>query len=349
MRLLYVTARFPFGPGEAFLIPEVQELARQGHEVKIVPAYPKGPVLHLDATPCLSNTLAPGVASPEVLIAAAAETLRRPVRVFGLLGRVIGTGRAKNRLKNLVAFPHGLWLARLARSWHADHLHAHWAGPSSTAGWIASELSGLPWSFTAHSTDILQNNLLADKLTSAQFCRFISRSGLARLAKLGHAVPEGKACIVYMGVPVPPPIASEPPDAPVLLCPANLIEEKGHRYLIEAAGLLRDRGVAFELWLAGHGPLEPALDAQVEAAGLGAHVRFLGQLSHGALMALYEERQVGVTVLASIPIADRSEGIPVSLLEAMSYGVPIVSTEQGGVPELLAGGAGLVVPPYDAE
>ena len=53
-------------------------------------------------------------------------------------------------LKNLAVYPKGLWLARLAREWRADHIHAHWAATTATMALVASEFSGIPWSFTAH-------------------------------------------------------------------------------------------------------------------------------------------------------------------------------------------------------
>ncbi|MBE3576266.1 MAG: glycosyltransferase [Limnochordales bacterium] len=209
---------------------------------------------------------------------------------------------------------------------------------------VASEVSGVPWSFTAHRWDIIEGNLIARKSAHATFARFISQSGLQMA--LSQGVSRQKSFVLHLGVRLPstnladqPRCFSEPRPFRIL-CPAALIPRKGHVYLIEALSLL-DRDV--ELWLAGDGELRQALEAQVVKLGLQNRVRFLGQCPHDALLKLYEDRQVDAVVLPSL-----HEGIPVALIEAMSYGLPVISTRTGGVPELLDGGAGLLVPPKDS-
>jgi glycosyltransferase involved in cell wall biosynthesis len=135
---------------------------------------------------------------------------------------------------------------------------------------------------------------------------------------------------------------------PVVFCPADLIPVKGHRYLIEAVSILRKRGTNLRLWLAGNGELEEELREQTNALGLSDEISFLGLLPHQELMELYRRGEVDVVVLPSVDLGGgEHEGIPVSLMEAMSYRVPVVSTTTGGIPELLGGGAGLLVPPAD--
>lgn len=133
-----------------------------------------------------------------------------------------------------------------------------------------------------------------------------------------------------------------------ILCPANLYPVKGHRYLIEAIAVLRKRGVECELLVAGDGALRSDLDAQVQNLGLAGAVHFLGQCSHTEILAMYREGRVGMVVLPSVDLGNNlHEGIPVSLLEPMSYNIPVVSTNTGGIPELLEDGAGLIVPDKD--
>jgi len=69
---------------------------------------------------------------------------------------------------------------------------------------------------------------------------------------------------------------------------------------------------------------------------------------HEKLLELYVREDIGAFVLPSLGLdGDLHEGIPVSLMEAMAFGVPVISTETGGIPELLGGGAGIIVPPAD--
>jgi colanic acid/amylovoran biosynthesis glycosyltransferase len=159
--------------------------------------------------------------------------------------------------------------------------------------------------------------------------------------------------VIHMGVAIPSIEALGPQDAngrvSRLVVPANLLEVKGHVYLIEAVRLLADRGVRVCVDIAGDGPLRAALAEQVEELGLRDSITFLGLLPHETLL---EELQAGtwdMLVLPSIVTdAGEKEGIPVSIIEAMSSRVPVVSTNTGGIPELFEGvDEALLVPPRD--
>ncbi len=67
MRIIYVTSSLPHGKGEAFVIPEIEELLQRGHEVLIVPMYPRGPVLHGDVEPLLKHAVVRPLISLELL------------------------------------------------------------------------------------------------------------------------------------------------------------------------------------------------------------------------------------------------------------------------------------------
>ena len=111
---------------------------------------------------------------------------------------------------------------------------------------------------------------------------------------------------------------------------------------------LQERGLDLELWLAGKGRLEEELREQREALNLSNRIIFLGMLPHQRLMELYHRGEVDIVALPSVDLGGgEHEGLPVSLMEAMSYRVPVVSTTTGGIPELLGGGAGVMVPPAD--
>jgi len=161
---------------------------------------------------------------------------------------------------------------------------------------------------------------------------------------------EEKAHLLHMGVNLSPFAAGtvRRRDNPVVFCPANLLPVKGHKYLIEAVTILKGRGVEVALWVAGEGELRRSLQEQVDRSGLCHQVSFLGQLSHTEVLRLYAEATVDMVVLPSVDLGNgEHEGIPVALIEAMSYRIPVISTATGGVPELLNEGAGLLVPPQD--
>jgi glycosyltransferase involved in cell wall biosynthesis len=123
---------------------------------------------------------------------------------------------------------------------------------------------------------------------------------------------------------------------PLWVCAARLEEQKGQDVLLDAAALLRDRGLDFMIALAGDGSLRASLEARAARLGLSERVMFLGQVEEiGPLL-----RAADVVVLPS-----RWEGLPLALLEALVRARPVVASEVGGVPEVIEDGVhGLLVP-----
>jgi glycosyltransferase involved in cell wall biosynthesis len=121
---------------------------------------------------------------------------------------------------------------------------------------------------------------------------------------------------------------------------ARLAPMKGLEHLIDAAARLKQLGVSHELRIAGSGSLLDTLRQQAARLSLGDEVRFLGQVDD--MPAFY--RQLDVFVLPSVS----TEGLPLTVLESMASGVPVVATDVGGTAEALRGGVdGFVVPPGD--
>jgi glycosyltransferase involved in cell wall biosynthesis len=349
--VIYVTARLPTGVGEPFIVPEIVELERQGCDVTIVPVRPSANVVHADARRLLPKAVSAPLLSGTIARSALVETARAPAAVGKALFSVLVGGSLRIVLKNLAVFPKALWLARYARGLRADHLHAHWASTSATLAMLASRLSGIPWSFTAHRWDIPENNLLGLKVRCACFVRVISADGEQELRSIVDR-PAWSPWLLHMGVPLPPaPEPADGDDGPLrVLTAAWFVEKKGHVHLIEAVRRLKDRGVSVRVELAGDGPLATSLRRRVGELGLEQEVIFLGLVSHDELLEMLRGHKWHVAVLPSIVTSSgQLEGIPVSLIEAMACGLPTIATESGGIPELLGDGAGILVPPGDAE
>jgi glycosyltransferase involved in cell wall biosynthesis len=335
VKLVYVTSSLPHGPLEAFVLPEIAALERLGHEVWIVPMWPRGERIHEDAERHDGRTLS----EPVVSAAIAADALRGLPRSLPLLTRTL---RTKPRIagKNLIVHPKAVWLARRLRELEAEHVHAHWAAASATLAMVAAELAGVPWSLTAHRWDIREANLLRAKAESACFVRAISEAGVEELERR-VGLDGWHPVLLRMGVELPSVTASVREGSELrLVTPASLLPVKGHRYLLEAlAGL---DGVTLDL--AGAGPLREDL----EQRALGLPVTFLGPVSHPELLAGLEQARWDAVVLPSAPTPEGDrEGVPVTLVEAMAAGVPVVSTASGAIPELVTEGSGLLVPPAD--
>jgi len=345
MKIIFVTANLPYGTDEAFIIPEIDQLIRDGHQVLIVPRSPKGPIIH--GKDVLKHAKSETLWSATVMKKAMRVASSSPGRTFRALAPVLSSRTLGIAAKNASIVPKALWLAEIAREWGAEHLHSHWAGTTATLTMVASTFSGIPWSFTAHRWDIVENNLLKEKVKRASLARFISEDGLqmARTLDIGRA---HNARVLYMGVALPTKVERQNGEWPIVICPARLVDVKGHRYLLEAWRILRMRGVHGELWLAGDGVLRSHLESFAQSFGLQNSVKFLGTLGHDELLRIYEEVPVSAAVLASTDLGRGvHEGIPVALMEAMAYGIPVVATSAGGTPELVRPGTGLLVPPAD--
>ncbi len=126
----------------------------------------------------------------------------------------------------------------------------------------------------------------------------------------------------------------------VLVCVAQFIARKGHRFLLQAVSQLAPRYPGLRLILFGRGPLEQDLLAQCDQLGLADHVQFAGFRAD-------LDRYLGAADLVVQP--SLKEGLGVSVLKAAAAGVPVVASDAGGLREAVADGeTGVLVPPGDA-
>lgn len=323
------------------MLPEMAELKAMGHEVFLAPLWPRGNRMH-DCSHLAT----------EIPDTTALPCFSEASRAFPAVRDLVLRGKGRNRLKNLLAAIRATQLVRNVKKLGIEHIHCHWAGCTSSMGMVLSALTGIPWSLTAHRWDIAANNCFGPKARSASFVRFISQNGLAMAKRLGI---EGlaRAVVIHMGASVAseaelPRLGSG--EKPLILCPGNLLPVKGHSDLIAAMRMLRDSGFECELHLAGDGPLRRQLETQVEQLGLRSVVKFLGALKHAEILKLYSQGRAALVVLPSRDLgAGLHEGIPVSLIEAMSYRVPVISTHTGAIPELVTPNEGILVPQANPE
>ena len=125
------------------------------------------------------------------------------------------------------------------------------------------------------------------------------------------------------------------------MCVASLKEQKGHRFLVEAAAKVLPGMPDAHVLLVGDGTLRPALERQIAEAGLEGRVHLLG-----------ERRDVASLLLAADAFVLPSlwEGFSVALVEAMASGLPVIATAVSGTTQVLQDGvSGWLVAPGDAE
>jgi glycosyltransferase involved in cell wall biosynthesis len=275
----------------------------------------------------------------------------RPAAYFGALLYLLTRRHPtlKARAMTLLHFAEGVYAAELLRG--CDQIHAHFVDRSATLALVAGRLLGVPYSVTAHANDIyVEPVLLPEKLSNARFVATCTGYNRAHLAALGADGLDRKLSCIYHGLDVGRyrPNGGPPPGRPVVVAVGQLKEKKGFAHLLDACRLLKDRGYDLDCHIIGEGPLRAALEAQIRRLGLEDRVALRGALPHDAVIEAYRRATLFVLPCVTGANGDR-DGIPNVILEAMAMGLPVVSTDHSGIPEVVENGVdGLLVPPADA-
>lgn len=179
------------------------------------------------------------------------------------------------------------------------------------------------------------------------FVRSIFR-GATRVVALSHgwrqwiedAMGIRGVVTLYNPIPLPAPETVEEQREPWILFLGRLGKGKGVYDLIDAIATIAPRNPDLVLLLAGDGEIEEA-KAAVAARGIGNHVKILGWVGG-------EEKRTLLKKSALFVLPSYNEGLPMSILEAMSNALPVVSTPVGGIPEAVKPGVtGILVEPGD--
>ena len=141
MKLAYVTAKFPFWPGEQFFEPEIRSLGKLA-EVVVIPIRARGAESYYAGL----GTEAVGgrLFDARVVWAAVGECVRDPLRVASALGAIVfGKASLRARIVNLIVFPKALAVAGEIRRRGVEHIHAQWLTTPATVAYVASRLTGV--------------------------------------------------------------------------------------------------------------------------------------------------------------------------------------------------------------
>ncbi len=195
--------------------------------------------------------------------------------------------------------------------------------------------------------------LLAERLTSPLADAVIAVSGSVARDLVGrYRLSEGKVVTIRNGIDAEAFVAGRhagdlraalelAPGDRIIGLTARMTAQKGHRYLLGALPALVERMPRLRCLFVGDGPLRAELEHEATRLGVAGVCRFTGARSDVAdVVSLFD-----VAVLPSL-----SEGLPFALLEAMALGKPVVATDVGGNPEVVADGeTGFIVPPRHPE
>jgi glycosyltransferase involved in cell wall biosynthesis len=241
-----------------------------------------------------------------------------------------------------------LELVRLLRRERPDILHAS-SSKAGVLGRLAAAAARVPiriftvhgWAFTAHSGLAARLYRYADRLvrplTTVTVCvaEHERETGLA-----ARTCTEAQTIVIPNAIDARAfPRTHRESKLPRLVAVGRLKAPKDFATLVRAVADLPEQSC--ELLIVGDGPDRPRLEAEIERVGLDGRVRLAGE------RADVPDLLAGADVFV---LSSASEGMPISVLEAMAAGLPVVASRVGGVPELVADGeTGLLVPPGDSE
>lgn len=224
------------------------------------------------------------------------------------------------------------------------HMHVHFASGATSVARLASAITGIPYSFTAHAVDIFHESVSGEdlkiKLEQAHHAVTISHFKL-RYLRGRFPAATGRLHLVRNGLDLDRfPYRDPHPLGPVVRIAAvgRLVEKKGFQYLLPAAAELLEAGFRLDLRVAGTGALAEELEDTIERLGLGGQVRLIGAQTQDQVQELLESSDIFVA--PCVVAADgNADGMPTVLLEAMATGVPCISTAVTGIPEVVRNGS----------
>lgn len=346
MKVAYIVNQYPH-VSHSFIRREIAALEGQGIAVERYSVRPsKAEVVDpADQAEQGRTRVILGVGAAGLLGALVRAALGRPRAWLMGLAAAIRLGRRSERgvLRHLIYFAEACVLVRWLAASGAGHLHAHFGTNSATVALLTRLLGGPSYSFTVHGPEEFDKPealSLGEKIAHAAFVVAISDFGRSQLYRWCAHEHWPRVQVVRCGVDAaflsggPQPI----PDNQRLVCVGRLSEQKGQLLILEALGHLAAKGVAFEMVLAGDGPMRGAIEQQLRRLGLDGRVRITGWLSNAAVKQ--EMLAARIFVLPSF-----AEGLPVVLMEALALGRPVVTTYIAGIPELVQDGVhGWLVP-----
>jgi len=239
-------------------------------------------------------------------------------------------------------------LMSMVRQYDINLIHAHYLIPPGLIGVIVGSILGKKTAVTAHGSDLLVQikkpllrPIIKFVLKRADYVLVVNQALKDNVLEMGitsdkvyvtsNAVDTHKFNPQNLELPLDIKLNS---NKPTILFVGNLVPQKGVKYLLKAKKLMN---IDAELLIVGDGPLRGALEDMVEKEGINNVVFTGARRDVEKIMP-----SAMVLVLPSV-----SEGFPITILEALSSGLPVVATRIGGISEVLDQKIGIIVNPSD--
>src|SRR6266576_3399059 len=325
MRLGYLYSRYPV-ISQTFCDAEMLELEQRGIELVIGSVYPPLTSLRHEYISRLSAPIhyAPPQEILRILERNAKTTCKWPRDLVEQHERRYGPmAKAEQRAHN------ALYFAEFFARSGVDHVHVHFANRAAHTAVFLKEISGIPFSVTAHGQDFMKDlgsdDLLREICVAAEFVA--AETDYSR-DLLRQRCPNSAAKIhrVYNGIdlerfPAPRDETARPEVAPYslprIVSVGRLVPFKGFDDLIDACAELARRRIDFVCDIIGDGPLRETLQAKIEQLDLSSRVNLLGSLSQGVVLEKLQAADIFALASTTDP-QGATDVFPTVILEAMA-------------------------------
>jgi colanic acid/amylovoran biosynthesis glycosyltransferase len=336
--LAYYFSGFP-ALSETFVRSQVRASGELGLKYILVANRPPAR-MHPGDRPLAARTWYLSRVPPAAYVRATVKHLcRNPSRYLTALRRARewAGGSPRHLAANLLHLAGAAYLTDFLARRGVVQVHVHYAFGAAETALFLKLLGGPPFSLSIHGSDVLPGSaLLRPILEQARFVVSNCRYHIGSLRQRFPSLKTQRFYLVRGGVELDTGLWSRTcPPAPLpplrLLMVGRLVPVKGHEVLLRAVARLVRRGLPLEVRLAGDGPEGPRLQALAAALGIAEQVNFLGALPEEEVAALYDWCHVAV-------LSSRSEGTPMTVIEAMAKARPVVAPRLTALPEMVVEG-----------
>lgn len=355
IKVAYITKMFP-RLSETFILNEILELENLGAEITIFSAKkPNEGIFHPQLANLQANVFYLEGLEPKKWVNWLGDVWDRisvdKSRLWDSVEEAI-IARDINRLE--IVF-HSAWVGAKIKELGIQHIHAHFASLPSTIAYYAGQITGVPFSFTAHAKDIYvyQNDeyQLTDKLKAAESIITVTNYNKKYLAEKMAGGNSDKIKVVYNGIDIDKFsfIDDKNRQHNLILGIGRLVPKKGFDLLLRACKILKDNNISFKCLIVGDGTDANDLQALRNDLDLRDEVEFLGAKKQDEIIILMQK---GTLMCLPCRIAEdgNRDALPTVILEALACGLPVISTNISGIPEIVDNEKdGILIEPEDCE
>lgn len=336
IKIAYFVNQYP-GISHSFIRREIQALERQDVEV-----------LRYAIRPSADNVIAPEdikefektehivrQSKLALLATMVSQAARTPLATLKTLGMALKLGHCSEAglFRHFLYFGEALVLVSWMKREGVRHVHAHFGTNASIIAMLASEFGDIQFSMTVHGPEEFEKPAqisLREKLERSAFTVAISKFGASQLKKISSPAHWSKIKIVHCGIE-PDFYADQTVSLPAekhMVCVGRLCAEKGQIDLVNALARAIKQIPDLSLSLIGDGPMRPDIEAAISAHNLADRIVLEGWKTPDEVTAAIAKARIFI-------LPSYAEGLPVSIMEALTLRRPVISTYVAGIPELV--------------